>query len=64
MNRYRARVLDSMGDELDHFHVHAHTQDEAQQQAQVAFYVLFRDKALKDYEIEVTFDRAIEGKRL
>jgi len=59
MNRYLVRVLEPDGTEFSHYAVHADTQGEALQQAHIAFFVLYRDKEITNYKLNVTFDRAM-----
>jgi len=55
VQRYEAVVLDQQGVEVARYFVHADNQAQANQQARLAFSVLYRDKDLSTYKVQVTF---------
>ena len=56
MNRYEVIVLDPKGDEVTRFAVHADSRAQAREQAERAFKVLYRDKRISNYKVEIRLE--------
>ena len=56
MNRYEVIILDPKGDEFARFAVHADTRAQAREQAEQAFKVMYRDKRISSYKVEIRLE--------